>query len=59
MRFDRNGNQITTLIGKFAVGNMRKSVKSNNNTRKSLQANLNSDTGAADLGSPDKKEEKK
>ena len=29
------------------------------NTRKSLQTNMSSDTGAADLASPDKKEDKK
>lgn len=55
-RFDRNGNPITTVIGKFATGAMRKSMKSSN--RKSLQTNMNSDTGAADLASPEKKDVK-
>ena len=52
-RFDRNGNLINTQIGRFHTGSMRKSIKN----RKSL-INMNSDTGAADLGSPDKKVEK-
>lgn len=55
-RFDRNGNPITTVIGKFQTGAMRKSMKGNN--RKSLQTNMNSDTGAADLASPEKKDAK-
>ena len=56
-RFDRNGAPITTVIGKFQTGSMRKSMKGGSN-RKSLQTNMNSDTGAADLASPEKKETK-
>ena len=52
-RFDRNGNPITTSIGRFHTGAMRKSMKAS--TRKSL----NSDTGAADLASPEKVDPKK
>ena len=56
-RFDRNGAPITTVIGKFQTGAMRKSMKASN--RKSLASNMtNSDTGAADLASPEKKETK-
>lgn len=55
-RFDRNGAPITTVIGKFHTGAIRKSMKGSN--RKSLTANMNSDTGAADLASPEKRETK-
>jgi len=55
-RYDRNGAPITTQIGKFHTGAMRKSMKGSN--RKSLSSNMNSDTGAADLASPEKKESK-
>ena len=51
-RFDRHGTPITTTIGKYYTGSMRKSMKN----RKSL---MNSDTGAADIGSPEKKPEKR
>jgi hypothetical protein len=53
-RFDRNGAPITTVIGKFATGAMRKSMKGSSNRK--TQNNVNSDTGAADLASPEKKE---